>query len=189
MTSDLGPAPVNESDDSVDGDDASPAHENSGRIGKAVEHLVAASCILATDTALNVSTAFVDDEGVDLVFHRRGGTATLAVQVKSRSTDTSVVKRGQFIANVRPETFVARPGLWMLFVVVDRPTATLTTVWFVPSAAFAELANAVGTKTRLRITASLKPGANDKWRPYRLEFPQLPARILNELTSMERRTP
>lgn len=107
-------------------DGSGPVHENAGRIGKAVEHLVAASCILVTDTALNVSTAFVDDEGVDLVFHRRGGTATLAVQVKSRSTDTSVVQQGKFIANVRPETFEARLGLWMLFVVVDRPTAALS---------------------------------------------------------------
>jgi uncharacterized protein GlcG (DUF336 family) len=46
-----------------------------------VEHLVAASCILASGAMLNVSTTLVDDEGVDLVFHRREGTATLAVQV------------------------------------------------------------------------------------------------------------
>lgn len=38
---------------------------------KAVEHLVAASCILISDLELNVSTSYVDDEEVDLVFHRR----------------------------------------------------------------------------------------------------------------------
>ncbi len=142
--------------------------ENAGRIGKAVEHLVAASCILATDTVLNVSTAFVDDEGVDLVFHRRGGTATLAVQVKSRSDDSSVVQQGRFIANVRRETFRPRPGLWMLFVVVNRPTATLGTTWFMPSAEFVKLARPVGAKKRLRITASTKPDSQDQWRPYRM---------------------
>jgi len=38
---------------------------------QAVEYLIAASCILASGAALNVSTSMVDDEGVDLVFHRR----------------------------------------------------------------------------------------------------------------------
>ena len=60
---------------------------DAGRIGAAVEHLVAASCILASDAVLNVSTSMVDDEGVDLVFHRRGRPTTLAVQVKSRGSD------------------------------------------------------------------------------------------------------
>jgi hypothetical protein len=52
---------------------------DAGRMGKAVEHLVAASCIIVTRGRLNVSTALVDDEGVDLVFHRRDSSATLAV--------------------------------------------------------------------------------------------------------------
>ncbi len=73
----------------------------------------------------------------------------------------------------------------MLFVVVDRPTATLGTVWFVSSADFGRLANAVGTRRRLRITASLKPATQDKWRAYRMDFRDLPGRILEELEDME----
>jgi uncharacterized protein GlcG (DUF336 family) len=65
---------------------------DASRIGTAVEYLVAATCILASRGELNVSTALVDDEGVDLVFHRRGASATLAVQVKARTTDTKVVR-------------------------------------------------------------------------------------------------
>ena len=57
---------------------------DAGRMGMAAEYLVAAVCILATRGRLNVSTSIVDDEGVDLVFHLRDSTATLAVQVKSR---------------------------------------------------------------------------------------------------------
>lgn len=37
-------------------------HEDAGRFGKAGEHLVASSCILASALQLNVSTSFVDDE-------------------------------------------------------------------------------------------------------------------------------
>src|SRR4051794_32955551 len=43
-------------------------NRDSGRLGKAVEHLVAATCILTSGLELNASTSFVDDEGVDLVF-------------------------------------------------------------------------------------------------------------------------
>lgn len=171
--------------DDLDEGDTLSGNQNASRIGKAVEHLVAASCILATNTLLNVSTAFVDDEGVDLVFHRRGGTATLAVQVKSRSTDSTVAKSGSFIANVRKETFRQRAGLYMLFVVINRPTATLETTWFVPSAEFAKLARPAGAKQRLRITASSKPNSHDKWSPYRMSFPELPGRILALLDAME----
>ena len=60
-------------------------------MGKAAEHLVAAFCILATRGALNVSTSLVNDEGVDLVFHRRNSTTTLAVQVKARMSDSKRV--------------------------------------------------------------------------------------------------
>ncbi|MFF3659105.1 hypothetical protein [Streptomyces olivochromogenes] len=72
--------------DDEDYREKSPA---AARMGKAAECLVAASAILATGGELNVSTSLVDDEGVDLVFHRRGSSATLAVQVKARMSTGS----------------------------------------------------------------------------------------------------
>jgi hypothetical protein len=58
----------------------------------------------------------VDDEGVDLVFHRRGGTSTLAVQVKARMTDSKQLADGTFRANVRTVSLSPRPDLYVLFV-------------------------------------------------------------------------
>ncbi|MET8117499.1 hypothetical protein [Streptomyces prasinus] len=78
--------------------DKSPS---AARMDKAAEYLVAASCILATGGELNVSTSLVDDEGVDLVFHRRGGSATLAVQVKARMSTGVQVQQGKLMAFVR----------------------------------------------------------------------------------------
>lgn len=52
-----------------------------GPDGQAVEHLVAATCILTSGFELNVSTSLVDDEGVDLVLHRRDQPTTRAVQI------------------------------------------------------------------------------------------------------------
>jgi hypothetical protein len=86
-------------------DDYQSKSSSAGRIGKAVEYLIAASCILATRGELNVSTSLVDDEGVDLVFHRRDSTATLAVQVKARMSDSKLVQEGRLMAFVRSQTF------------------------------------------------------------------------------------
>jgi hypothetical protein len=62
-----------------------------------------------------VSTSLVDDDGVDLVFHRRGHTATLSVQVKARMSDGALVRTGRVQANVREATFRPRPDLDTLF--------------------------------------------------------------------------
>ena len=80
------------------------------------------------------------------------------------------------MAAVRSQTFTPRRDLFMLFVVVDRPTATLGTVWFVPSGEFDRLASTTQQGTR-RMSASLKPESRDKWSGYRMEFPELPASI------------
>ena len=78
-------------DDEVDYGSKGPS---AGRMGKATEYLVAATCILTTRGELNVSTSLVDDEGVDLVFNRRNSTSTLAVQVKARMSDSVRVASG-----------------------------------------------------------------------------------------------
>jgi len=82
---------------------------DAARMGKAAEFLVASFCILATRGQLNASTSMVDDEGVDLVFHNRGGVSTLAVQVKARMSDSRGIQRGSFLAQVRQATFSPDP--------------------------------------------------------------------------------
>jgi hypothetical protein len=135
-------------------------------MGKAVEHLVAASCILATRGALNVSTALVDDEGVDLVFHRRGGTRTLAVQVKSRMSDSAGITRGLIRAYVRQRTFRPRSDLYILYVPVDITTGSFEKAWLVPSQEFEN--RSANRRGRLVFSASLKPGTQDQWSRFRV---------------------
>jgi hypothetical protein len=110
------PRPAHEGAADVDDeDDWRATSPDASRIGTAVEYLVAATCLLASRGQLNVSTAPVDDEGVDLVFHRRGAPATLAVQVKARTTDGSVIRSGRFHAQVGGQTFRPRPDYYLLF--------------------------------------------------------------------------
>jgi hypothetical protein len=97
---------------------------DAARKGKAIEYLVAATCILVSDLRLNVSTSLVDDEGVDLVFHRRDRPVTLGVQVKGRLMSAkTIASGGRFQASVRASTFRARDDLAILFVAVDGETA------------------------------------------------------------------
>lgn len=163
----------------------SPSDFDSARKGIAVEHLIAATCMLASDFALNVSTSLVDDEGVDLVFHRRERSTTLAVQIKSRSWAATTMRNKQrFIAQVRRSTFKPRRDLYMLFVAVDPTFADYGPVWLVPSVAFADvLANGSGDK--LRFVASAAPGSDDRWVRFRHERSELPGRLLEELDLLE----
>lgn len=159
-------------------------NRDSARKGKAVEHLVAATCILVSGLELNVSTSLVDDEGVDLVFHRRERSATLAVQVKSRSLNAkTVANRSRFVANVGASTLRPRGDLYMLFVAVNTEDGTFNPVWFVPSAIFAARI-APNKMNRRQFVASMKTNTKDQWREFRHDRAELPGEILAVLDSL-----
>lgn len=158
---------------------------DSARMGKATEHLVAATCILMSGAELNVSTALVDDEGVDLVFHRRDATKTIAVQVKSRMSDSTLRKLGRFSTEVRAQTFRPREDLFLLFVPVDLATGNFDHPWLVPSQDFASSVKPDKHK-RLRFAASTDLDSKDQWRKYRVLRHELPNCILRALDERER---
>jgi len=157
---------------------------SAGRMGKAVEYLVAAACILSTRGELNVSTSMVDDEGVDLVFHRRDSAATLAVQVKARMSDSKRVQGGNVVAFVRSQTFRARRDLDMLFVAVDIERGAVMKAWLVPSVEFAAVLKPQSSG-KYRFGASLKEGSKDRWADRRLEAKELAPAILARLRQLE----
>ena len=136
-----------------------------------------------SDLALNVATTFVDDEGVDLVFTRRERSTTLAVQVKSRSTDAvEIVKYNRFSARVGANTFRPRRDLYMLYVLVDRQQGTFERGWLVPSTRLAKATT--DTKGRYKFVASLNPDSKDQWSRYRFRRDELAGRILDVLDSL-----
>jgi hypothetical protein len=157
---------------------------SASRVGKAGEVLVAATCIVGSRGELNASTVMVDDEGVDLVFHRRGGTATMAVQVKSRTMDATALQKQRFQADVRPATFHSRVDRFLLFVALDVNDATLGMAWLVPSHVFQQQAFQIGNG-KWRFTAAMRPGTVDRWNPYRLSRRELPRRIIETLIRLE----
>ncbi len=153
------------------------------RIGKALEYLIAASCILMSEGRLNVSTPLVDDEGVDLVFNRYDRPATLAVQIKGRSKSAQVVKGGKFLADVSRRTFAPRDDLYILFVVYEEGIADYGPVWLVPSKELAKHGGKSKGGNYLRFQPSVR-GELNQWRQYRLEKEALPGQILTVLDSL-----
>lgn len=153
---------------------------DSSRMGKAAEHLVAATCIIESRARLNVSTALVDDEGVDLVFHRGDGTVTLAVQVKARMSDSAPLNRGVFQVFVRSEAMRPRSDFDVLFLAVDVELGTFDTCWLVPSDVLVQRTKA-GPRGRLRFVASPKSTSRDQWSDYRLSRGELPVATLRRL--------
>lgn len=159
--------------------DEEPRSKNydSALMGRAGELLVAASCIIASRGALNVSTSLVDDEGVDLVFHRRGGTKTLAVQVKTRFDDANTLKQGQSLADVRSQTFRPRDDFYLLAVAAEIGAGSFDMAWLVPSPLLAARVKP-NTKGKLRFAASMKPGTQDQWSSHRVTRVELAERLL-----------
>ncbi|MER7686797.1 hypothetical protein [Streptomyces sp. NPDC097610] len=156
-----------------------------GRV-PAAEYLVAASAILATGGELNVSISLVDDEGVDLVLHRRGSSATPAVQVKARMSTGSQVRQGRLMAFVPAQTFQPRAGPDILFVAVDVERSAIVTAWLIPGGTFGEMVAEPSARGRFRFSASMKPDSNDRWTPFRLTAAELPQRVLARLAELER---
>lgn len=168
---------------------------SSARKGKAVEQLVAATCVLATGGELNALTALVDDEGVDVGFKRRNGTRVLDVQVKARFSDEGGSKalreQSTFSSDVREETFRPREDLYMLYLAINGRRAEIELAWLVPSMVLADegiLVTKQG-KQHVRITASAKPNTDDKWRRFRHDREALPQRLLEVIAALEPETP
>lgn len=158
-------------------------HADAGRKGKAVEHLIAALCVLGSDGDLNAWTSLVDDEGVDLVLQRRNQPETLSLQVKSRlTTAKGIAERKRFQSQVRAATLRPRDDLYMLFVVANPATIDLGPIWLIPSEEFIKKAPA-GSNGKHRFVASARPGTKDQWAGYLVEKTQLPSRLLTALGS------
>lgn len=162
------------------------SYVSSSRIGRAVELLVAASCMLASRGRLTVSTPLVDDEGVDLVFSARDVPVTLSVQVKSRVIGTSSLSKGIFRTQVRDVALRPRPDVYLLFVVADADAGSFETCWLIPSEDFAARTrpNAGGIR---RFVVAARAKTRGGWNAYRLERGELPGRMLAILEELAER--
>lgn len=147
-----------------------------------MEALVASSCILASDGQLNVATSLVDDEGVDLVFFRKAGGASLSVQVKATFMGSKTVdQKHKVFVRLTATNFEPRDDFYILVVVVDPPVANIKHAWLIPSLDFADIRKG---RTALTFAVSVS-GTKNQWSRYRVSKKRLALKILKHLDKLE----
>lgn len=146
--------------------------------GQIAATLIGIACAQYSHGELNFATPFVDDQGVDLIFFKRGSSGkVILAQVKSRTTESQLLQKGIYRAQVRKANFVARDGYFFIFTTLDKGGMTLKeTLWLVPSKEFQEKLK--GQKSRERFVFQSGFNSNDMWVEYRLSLKDLPNRII-----------
>lgn len=145
--------------------------------GKIAATLVGMACAQGSNGQINFAIPFVDDEGVDLIFFRKGGTGrAILAQVKSRTVQSKLLSRGTYRAHVRRASFKPREGYYFIFVAFDQSGKSLfDTLWFIPSVEFGmKLAGQKGEKV---LVFQSRFNSKDMWEGYRMSLGELPQRI------------
>jgi hypothetical protein len=151
--------------------------------GKISSTLIGIACAQGSEGKVNFATPFVDDEGVDLIFFRKGSSAeALLAQVKSNRWESKKAQSGQFIAQVRRQSFNARKGYYLIFACLDHALNKLhNPIWFVSSKDF-ERETRVQNKKRKNLTFSSRfDSKKGRWKKYRMNLEELPKRVEQEL--------
>lgn len=144
--------------------------------GKIAATLVGMACAQGSNGQINFASPFVDDEGVDLIFFKRGGGKTILAQVKSRTMQSRLLSRGTYRVQVRRASFKARESYYLIFVAFDQMRKQLSdTLWFIPSTDFQTKLS--GQKNEKVLVFQSRFDSNDMWVEYRASLGELPQRI------------
>ena len=149
--------------------------------GKIAVTLIGMACAQRSNGQINFASPFVDDEGVDLIFFRRGGSGkAILAQVKSRTMQSKSLSQGKYITQVRRASFKPREGYYLIFVALDQPKKGLfDTLWFIPSIDFEK--KLVGQKGEKRLAFHSGFNSKDMWEEYRMSLDELPQRMVQIL--------
>lgn len=155
--------------------------------GKIAATLIGIACAQDPRRQINFASPFVDDEGVDLIFFKRGGSAeAILAQVKSRTTESKQIQKGVFIANVKRSSFRARKGYYFIFATLDRSqNRLLNPLWFIPSVDFKRKTS---KQNKLKVlTFQSRFDSRGMWKNYRISLEELPERITQVLGGARKR--
>jgi hypothetical protein len=145
--------------------------------GKIAVTLIGMACTQGSNGQINFASPFVDDEGVDLIFFRRGGSGkAILAQVKSMTTQSKLLRQGTFRVQVRRASFKPRDGYYFIFVAFDQLKKGLfDTLWFLPSVDFEK--KLLGQKGEKVLVFQSRFDSKDMWEQYRISLEELPQRI------------
>jgi len=149
--------------------------------GKIAATLIGMACAQGSNGEINFASPFVDDEGVDLIFFKKGGSGrAILAQVKSRTMQSKLLSKGTFRVQVRRANFKPREGYYFIFVALDESGKGLFNIlWFIPSLDFAR--NLFRQTNKSVLVFQSRFTSKDMWEEYRASLDELPQRILQIL--------
>jgi len=145
--------------------------------GKIAATLIGMACAQGSNGEINFASPFVDDEGVDLIFFKKGGSGkAILAQVKSRTMQSKLLSQGTFRVQVRRASFKPREGYYFIFVAFDESGKGLfDTLWFIPSLDFEK--KLAGQTNETVLVFQSRFGSRDMWEENRTSLEELPRLI------------
>lgn len=132
--------------------------------GKAVESLVASTLILASDGRLSPYVPVSDDCGIDLMVLDKSTHRIVPIQIKSRIANPA---RQTVQFNVSKATLADLPNRYLLGVLLDPESISMTASWLIPMARLAEVSTE--KPDMYSVKPSFSADTRDRCRPYRLD--------------------
>ena len=128
---------------------------------------------------INVASPLTDDEGIDLIFYKRGQSdKTIYAQVKSRYSSSKRVQKRQLRCQIRRSAFTPRENYYIFFIAFNREAQQIIKVWFVPSLILVEKLKNQKSKNYVFHSGF---DSQDMWEQYRIDLKELPKKILEAL--------
>jgi hypothetical protein len=149
--------------------------------------------VMGSDGEVEVAWPWTDDDHRDIEAHiRRSFSATMPIQVKTAwrfwtHRQSEVI---QIPFSLPADRVLNDPSFWYIFAFMERAhMAFRDPLFLVPSTDVHERAQPRLTDGRwhFMFQASLKPGAGDRWSPYRVAAIDLGSRILAIMHNLEKR--
>jgi len=145
--------------------------------GKITTTLIGVACAQRSKGEINFASPFVDDEGIDLIFFKKGGSGkAILAQVKSRTIQSKLLRRGTFRVQVRRVSFKPREGYYFIFVTLDEAGKGLfETLWLIPSIDFEK--KLAGQTNKKVLVFQSRFNSRDMWEEYRMSLEELTQRL------------
>lgn len=145
--------------------------------GKAVEALVASTLILASEGRLSPYVPVSDDCGIDLLVFDKITHRILPIQIKARIANPS---RQTVQFNVGKATLADLPNRFLLGVLLDPESISMTASWLIPMARLSEVSTE--KPDMYSVKPSFSADTRDRCRTYRLDTAsELTAAILKAI--------
>jgi hypothetical protein len=149
--------------------------------------------VVGTDGEVEIAWPWTDDDHIDMEAHiRRHFSVTMPIQVKTcwrvwTHWESEVI---QIPFSLPADRVLNDPSFWYFFGFMDRALmAFRDPVFLVPSKDVHERAQPrlANGRWHFMFQASLKPGAHDRWSPYRVATADVGSRVLAIMRDLEKR--